>query len=68
MSNKQLPKGNSKRPIMSSEEEIRTLLLRLLELVASRVVEKLQQCNSAGSGEKSLKRLNPGSSNRKGEH
>lgn len=67
MSNQQLPRGNSDRPETSSEEEIRILVLRLLELVAVRVVEKLQQSSSAEPGEKSLKRRNPGSSNRRGK-
>lgn len=67
MSNERLPHRNSNRPETSSEEEIRTLVLRLLELVASHVVEKLQQRKPAESGEKSLKRRNPGSSNRRDE-
>jgi hypothetical protein len=67
MSKEQLPHANSNRPEVSSEEEIRTLVLRLLELVASRAVEKLQQCNSAESSKKPSKRRNPGSSNRRDE-
>jgi hypothetical protein len=60
MRNQQLPQGNSGRPDMLNEEEIHSLLLRLLELVASRVVEKLQECNSPGAGEKPLERRDPG--------
>jgi hypothetical protein len=68
MSNEQLPHGNSMRAEMSGEEEIRILLLRLLELVASRVVEKLQQCESAVAGERSFKEPNPSSGERKAKN
>jgi hypothetical protein len=68
MSNEQLPNGNSKRAEMSGEEEIRTLLVRLLELIASRVVEKLQHSNSGGSGEKSLESRNPSPSDENDLH
>jgi hypothetical protein len=66
MSTKKPLHEKSNQPTTSSEEEIRTLLHRLLELVAECVVEKLQRYSAAAPGEEPPKRQNPGSVNRKG--
>ena len=50
MSNKELHHGNASRPETPSAEEIHALLVRLLELVAVRVAEKLRQRSSTEPG------------------
>lgn len=60
MSNQKPDPSNPGRTQSLAEQEIRTLLLRLLELLATRIVEKLGQRTSSEAGEMVRTSSHPG--------